>query len=270
MNTLKPRILLTNDDSIDSPGLWAAAEGLAHLGYVEVVAPAVQQTAMGRSHPREYDQVMTRQTLNVHGKDWTVWAVNASPAQAVLHGIYRVMDSYPDLVVSGINYGENICSGLTISGTVGAALEAASLGIKAMAISLEAPVTAHYSLSPDIDFSVAGYFCGYFAAKMLNREMPDDLDVLKVDVPANATPDTDWVVTRQSKQRYYLPIRSEPDPITGVYPLRWEARMDLTNPEPNSDLQVLINEHKVSVTPISLDLTSRLDFGELRNLLNHD
>jgi len=53
-------------------------------------------------------------------------------------------------------------------------------------------------------------------------------------------------------------------------PLRYEARMDLSNPEPNSDLQVLINEHKVSVTPISLDLTSRLDFGELRNLLNHD
>jgi 5'-nucleotidase len=253
MNTLKPRILLTNDDSIDSPGLWAAAEGLAKLGYVEVVAPAVQQTAMGRSHPREYDRVITRQTLNVHGKDWTVWAVNGSPAQAVLHGIYQVMGGNPDLVVSGVNYGENICSGITISGTVGAALEA--------------PISAHYNLSRDIDFSVAGYFCGYFAARLLNRDMPFDLDVLKVDVPAKATPQTEWVITRQSKQRYYLPIQSEPDPVTGVLPLCYEARMDLSNPEPNSDLQVLINEHKVSVTPISLDLTSRVNFDELRELL---
>lgn len=270
MNTLKPRILLTNDDSIDSPGLWAAAEGLSKLGYVEVVAPAVQQTAMGRSHPREYDRVMTRQTLNVHGKDWTVWAVNGSPAQAVLHGIYQVMGGMPDLVVSGINYGENICSGITISGTVGAALEAASLGIKAMAISLEAPISTHYSLSRDIDFSVAGYFCGFFAAKLLNRDLPFDLDVLKVDVPAKATPETEWVVTRQSKQRYYTPMESEPDPVTGVLALHYEARMDLSDPEPNSDLQVLINEHKVSVTPISLDLTSRVDFTELRELLDRD
>jgi 5'-nucleotidase len=270
MNTLKPRILLTNDDSIDSPGLWAAAEGLAKLGYVEVVAPTVQQTAMGRSHPREYDRVITRQTLNVHGKDWTVWAVNGSPAQAVLHGIYQVMGGKPDLVVSGINYGENIASGITISGTVGAALEAASLGIKALAISLEAPISAHYNLSREIDFSVAGYFCGYFAEKLLNRDLPDDIDVLKVDVPAGATPETEWVITRQSKQRYYFHIDSQPDPLTGVLPLRYEARMDLSAPEPNSDLQVLINEHKVSVTPISLDLTSRVDFAELRKLLDRN
>lgn len=269
MNTQKPRILLTNDDSIDSPGLWAAAENLSKVGYVEVVAPTFQQTAMGRSHPREYDRVINRQSLTVHGKEWTVWAVNSSPAQAVLHGIYQVMQCKPDLVVSGINYGENICSGITISGTIGAALEAASMGIKALAVSLETPISVHYNLSREIDFSVAGYFCGYFAAKMLHSDLPFDVDVLKVDVPSIATPDTEWVVTRQSKERYYMPIRPIPDPVTGILPLRYESRMDLSNPEPNSDLQVLVNEHKVSVTPISLDLTSRVNFSDLKNLLEN-
>jgi 5'-nucleotidase len=89
-------------------------------------------------------------------------------------------------------------------------------------------------------------------------------------VPAGATPETEWVITRQSKQRYYFHIDSQPDPLTGVLPLRYEARMDLSAPEPNSDLQVLINEHKVSVTPISLDLTSRVDFAELRKLLDRN
>lgn len=268
MTLPRPRILLTNDDSINSPGLWAAAEALSPLGYIEVVAPAVQQTSMGRSFPREYDRSVTRRSLTVHGKEWTVWAVNGSPAQALLYGIYQVMcGDMPDLVVSGINYGENIASGITISGTVGAALEAASLGIKALAISLETPVSMHYNLSKEVDFSVAGYFCGYFAEKLLTRVMPEDVDVLKVDVPANATPNTEWVVTRQSKQRYFYPAPGEPDPITGVQPMNYEARMDLSTPEPNSDLQVLVYEHKVSVTPISLDLTSRTDFDKLRNLI---
>ncbi|HOO58477.1 MAG TPA: 5'/3'-nucleotidase SurE, partial [Anaerolineaceae bacterium] len=147
----KPQILLTNDDSIDSPGLWAAAEALAPIGFVHVVAPRVQQTSMGRALPRESDGHIEPRTMTVRGQEWQVYAVGGSPAQAFLHGYYEVLGFKPDLVVSGINYGENVASGVTISGTVGAALEAATFGIPALAVSLQTPVQRHLDLSPEVD-----------------------------------------------------------------------------------------------------------------------
>ena len=115
----RPQILLTNDDSINSPGLWAAAEALSTLGYVHVVAPRVQQTSMGRALPRESDRIRETQELAINGETWQVHGIGGSPAQAVLHGLLSVMkDIKPDLVVSGINYGENVASGVTVSGTV--------------------------------------------------------------------------------------------------------------------------------------------------------
>jgi len=78
----KCQILLTNDDGIRSPGLWAAAEALSDLGYVTVAAPRDQSSGMGRSLPSASDGVISPETLTVRGKDWTVYAVGGSPAQA--------------------------------------------------------------------------------------------------------------------------------------------------------------------------------------------
>ena len=103
------------------------------------------------------------QTLEVNGKHWTVHAISGTPAMAVLYGIFELIPDKPDLVVSGINYGLNVGSGVTISGTVGAALEAAAAGIPALAISLETEKKYHASYSREIDFSTAGYFTRYFS-----------------------------------------------------------------------------------------------------------
>ena len=123
----KPQILLTNDDGILSPGLWAAAASLADLGFVTVTAPREQSSGMGRSLPSTSDGIIEQKRVEVNGREWSVFSVGGSPAQAVLHGVYEIMKHKPDLVVSGINYGENVASGITISGTVGASMEAASL-----------------------------------------------------------------------------------------------------------------------------------------------
>ncbi|NIQ74970.1 MAG: 5'/3'-nucleotidase SurE, partial [Phycisphaerae bacterium] len=69
--------------------------------------------------------------VNVNGRPWNVHSVGGSPAQAILLGILEIMPEKPDLVVSGANYGENLGTGITVSGTVGAALEAAANGIPA-------------------------------------------------------------------------------------------------------------------------------------------
>ena len=263
----RPQILLTNDDSIDSPGIRAAAEALCDLGFVHVVAPRVQQTSMGRALPRESDNIRDTRELEVKDQKWLVHAIGGSPAQSVLHGLLGVMaDIKPDLVVSGINYGENVASGITISGTVGAALEAASFGIPALAVSLQTPTTEHFSLSDQVDFSTAAWFTHFFAEKMLRLKMPFDVDVLKVDIPSEATPETPWVVSRQSRTRYFEVARVH-DPETGKEKIGYEARVDRAKVEDNSDLKVVLLDHKVSVTPISLDLTSRIDFEPFRKLL---
>ncbi len=263
----RPQILLTNDDSIKSPGLWAAAEALSTLGYVYVVAPRVQQTSMGRALPRESDGIRETQELLINGQTWQVHGIGGSPAQAVLHGLLSVMaDVKPDLVVSGINYGENVASGVTISGTVGAALEAASFGYPALAISLQTPVSEHFGLSDKVDFSAAAWFTRYFAEKLLRLQMPFDVDVLKVDVPAAATPETPWVVTRQSRQRYFE-VTSELDPQTGIEKVGYHAQVNEATVESDSDLKTVLLDNLVSVTPLSLDLTSRVDFKDFRDLL---
>ncbi len=144
MNNKTTQILLTNDDSIHSPGLWAAAEALDPLGYVHVVAPRDQHSGAGRSMPIHTSGIIERMTLTVNGREWDVFAVDGSPGQSMLHGIYDVIKATPDIVVSGINYGENVGSGVTVSGTIGAAIEAATLDIPALAVSMQTGQEHHF------------------------------------------------------------------------------------------------------------------------------
>lgn len=222
---------------------------------------------MGRALPRDSDGIRETQELVVNGQTWQVHGFGGSPAQSVLYGLLNVMaDIKPDLVVAGINYGENVASGVTISGTVGAALEAASFGYPSLAISLQTPVSEHFNLSDKVDFSTAAWFTRFFAEKLLRLEMPFDVDVLKVDVPAIATPETPWVVTRQSRQRYFEVV-SEIDHETGLERIGYEGRVNEETVESDSDLKAVLLDNLVSVTPISLDLTSRVDLADFRRLL---
>lgn len=267
MSTIKPQILLTNDDGILSPGLWAAAAALSRLGFVTVTAPRDQASGMGRSLPNTSDGLIEEKRVQVNGQEWTVYSVGGSPAQTVLHGILEVMKRKPDLVVSGINYGENVGSGVTVSGTVGAALEAGSMEIPSMAVSLEADAKYHLSYSEDISFLVAADFTYRFAQMLLEKKFPTDVHVLKVEVPSDATVDTPWRLTRMSGQRYYEPVAPEraswKEP--GLIGYHEASRLD-DEPE-DTDVYVLRRERCVSVSPLSLDLTSRVDFDTLDALM---
>lgn len=258
----KPQILLTNDDGIQSPGLWAAAGALSDLGFVHVTAPRDQFSGAGRSLPITSDGLISAQIMTVNDQDWTVYAVGGTPAQAVLHAVLEILPVKPDLVVSGINYGENVGTGITISGTVGAALEAAAVGIPSLAISLETDPIHHHSYSAEVDFSTAAYFAAYFGRLLLERRLPPDVDVLKVDVPGDAAMDTPWEVTRVSRARYYEPMRPErqswDQPARVGYRLDGDPSQDVVD----SDVYALRVKRVVSVTPLSLDMTSRVDLKE--------
>jgi 5'-nucleotidase len=263
----KLQILLTNDDGIQSPGLWMAAARLSELGFVHVVAPRDQYSGGGRSMPNTSDGIIQAQTVHVNDKDWTVYSVGGSPAQAVQHAVMEILPHPPDLVVSGINYGENLGTAVTISGTVGAALEAAALGIPALAISLETGKQYHLGYSTEVDFHTAAHFTRLFADMMMNCEFPEDVDVLKVDVPNQATPETPWKLTRLTHQRYYVPVRPSRKSWDEPLVIDYEISEDPCNHEPGTDVYALCAEGVVSVTPLSLDLTSRIDFGQFEACL---
>ncbi len=262
----KPIILFTNDDGIGSPGLWAAAEAFADMAELLVVAPREQQSGMGRSLPVTSEGRIYEEKHVFTGAEVTVYSVDGTPAQAVQHGVLELAPRLPSLVVSGINYGDNTGNGTTISGTIGAALEAASLGIPSLALSQQTPKDLHLTYA-DVDFRAAAHFARVFGEWLLDHRRPDDVDALKIDVPQDATVDTPWRVTRVSRRRVYWPTRPERVALNDVGKLGYELHTDPANAEPDSDVYALMKDHVVSVTPLSLDMTSRTDLYRLRQML---
>lgn len=262
------QILLTNDDGIQSPGIWAAAEALSKLGFVTLAAPRDQASSTGRSLLLTSDGRIHSTTMRIGSQDWKVYAVGGTPAQTVLHAVLEIMDTPPDLIVSGINYGENVGDGITISGTVGAAMEGASMGIPSMAVSLQlADLNQWLSYSQTIDFSTAAYFTGLFAQKLLNRQMPPDVDLLKIDLPFEATPETPWRVTRLARHRYFRPVAERKGGWEDRGEIGYRVEVAPEDITPDSDVYALVYDKVVSVTPLSLDMTSRVEMGKLEKEL---
>jgi 5'-nucleotidase len=222
---------------------------------------------MGRSLPSTSDGIIREETLNVRGRDWTVYSVGGSPAQAVLHGVLEIMPLKPDLVVSGNNYGENVSSGIAISGTVGAAMEAAALGIPALAVSLETDLKDYLTYSTEIDFSAAAWFSAYFGKRLLEKKFPPDVHLFKVDVPSDATVETPWVLTSVSHKVYFIPLPPQRSSWDEPARLGYKILEDIEDEPEDSDVFVLRKRRLVSVAPLSLDMTSRAAFGEIENLL---
>jgi len=257
----QPLILVTNDDGIESKGLWAAVEAVMSLGEVLVVAPDRQWSGGGRSMPPGVTGRIQLATREVNGEQVTAYAVDASPALAVVHGVVELAPRSPSLVVSGINSGANLGIEVTISGTVGAALEGSAFGIPSLAISLEMDSAYHFTYENGADYSAAMAFTQQFARQWLTRVFPDDVDVLSVNVPSAATPHTPWRLTRLSHHRYFVSIA--PDRSNGTGRPGYKLIEDTRQTEPDSDIWALKVDRIVSVTPLSLDLTSRVGFGTI-------
>ena len=256
----KPVILLTNDDGIRSPGLIAAAEALESIGELWVAAPDRQQTSAGRSFPIASSGIIRGAGGFPAGV--RAFSVEGSPAQCICHAVLDLMPEKPAIVVSGINSGVNVGIDITRSGTVGAALEAAGFGIPALAVSLEIHQREVFAAEPNADFSAAADFTARFARKVLAGVPGGDTDLLKIDVPGSAGPDTDWEITRLSRKSYYRVFAA------GRGKLGWNIETDLSSFERGTDVHTVFVRKMVSVTPLSLDMTSRADLpaleGELR------
>jgi 5'-nucleotidase len=172
----------------------------------------------------------------------------------------------PVLAVAGINYGENIGSVVTGSGTVGAAIEAAAAGICALAVSLETVKECHYVHVEGLNWDTAADVTRRLAQVLLARRLPFDVDVLNVNVPESATPETPWRITRQSRQPYFETFRADQGEDRLHARLDYRLAIDWQATEPDSDVRAFA-DHLVSITPLSVDLTSRTDLGAVSRLL---
>lgn len=205
--------------------------------------------------------------LEVEGRSVAAYQADASPALVVLHALFELAPRRPALLIAGINYGENMGSDVTISGTVGAALQSAACGIPALAASLQTPKETHVTPSDSVDFTAAMHFVRLFARRMLETPLPFDVDVLKVDVPAAATPATPWRLVRASRHPYFVTVPPRQRDLAEPLRLDYERLPHPERCEPDSDIYALLVDGVVSVVPLSLDLTSRTDFGGLEALL---
>ena len=186
-------------------------------------------------------------------------------ALAAVHGIVELADRLPSLVVSGINYGANLSIEVTVSGTVGAALEASAFGIPALAVSQEMDKSYHLTGQDGVDYTAAIAFIRRFAQSLLTCARPYDVDVFNVNIPADATPETLCRLTCLSRHRYFVPTAPERNKGRGRPGYAMIANPRQT--EVGSDIWALLVDRVVSVTPLSLDLTSRVSLDAVNACL---
>ena len=260
-------ILITNDDGIESPGLRAAVESVVNIGTVTVVAPSHQQTGTGRGLVGDMRSSLQRIAYQVNGSAVRAYHCGCSPALIVNHSLRTIFkENKPDLLISGINYGENLGINITHSGTIGAALEAASAGIISIAISKQTDIDSHHKFSVQ-DWTAATYFLNRFARILLKEKLQADVNVLKIDVPSGATPSTKWKITKLAKAGYYSRHIENATENSIICEGKTIIKIDEEKIDPETDIYAVAIDKLVSVTPLSVDLTSRVNPSELQATL---
>jgi len=230
------QILVTNDDGVQSEGIHRLAEALRPLGAVTIVAPTTEASAIGHA-------LTLRRPLRIEPVREGVYAVDGTPTDCVNLAITSVLREVPALVVSGINKGFNIGDDVTYSGTVAGALEAALLGIPAVAVSLQGGV--------EFDFDPAARVAASVAEALLRQPLPGRT-FLNVNVPRGELKGIRTTV--QARRNHITAVTARVDPRGREYYWIDEAQDDW-EPHDRSDYQA-VKDGFVSVTPLHPDLTA--------------
>jgi len=253
-------ILIVNDDGISSPGIRAAVEAVKGIDDVVVVAPAVQQSGVGRSVSLFSPVSISKG--KIAGAE--AYSISGTPVDAVISGIYGILEETPDLLISGINVGENMSSEVTTSGTVGAALEGASQGVPSIAISIHSTEAIKFvSMEYAVDFSVAKKVLKKLAKSVLKNGLPKDVDLLNVNIPTKIK-NMDVEITRLARRMYTTSVEERRDPRGRVY--YWITGEPIDDAEVGTDVHTVRVDRRISITPLKLDFTSCENLEDLNAL----
>jgi len=244
-------IIVTNDDGYDAPGILALARSMRDLGRVQVCAPATNQSASGHKISLHQNIEYSRYAV---GDGIPALVVSGSPADCIALALLGLVKEKPDIVVSGINRGENMAQDLTYSGTVTAALEAAINGIPAVAFSLaraDADCLEQYAVAAKIAIPIV---------EMALRKGLPPFTILNVNVPPVAQlADLRGIrLTRQGVRIYRDRLVNVAD---GVVRIGGEPPTANTD-ELGTDVWAVHRDY-VSVTPVHLDMTAHQFMADL-------
>ena len=234
------RILISNDDGFQSPGIKALFDRLRSLGEVTVAAPAANQSLVG--HGFTFGRPINIESWETEGSRW--FAIAATPATCVRMALTSLLPHLPDIVVSGINKGENTGVVTFSSGTVSCAREAAYRDIPAIAVSLEE--------GDQMDYAAAAEFTARLLLEVRKRGLPPGT-YLNVNFPARPMSQIRGVlVTRQDMRpadEHYAK-KTSPEGKTEY----WSVYRPLTGGEKDTDTWAFTQGY-ISITPLSIDQT---------------
>ena len=177
MTQTKPKILLVNDDGIGAPGLKALWEALHDCAEISIIAPATEKSGAGLG-------ITLRKPLLIEAVAWDkatpAWKVTGTPADCVRLGISTILDSIPDLIVSGINRGSNAGKTVLYSGTVGGVIEGTLRGIPGIALSCHDFENPDYGRTKRWISSLVAHLLEHPLPKgtLLNVNFPDTPEIL--------------------------------------------------------------------------------------------
>ncbi|MFT4035160.1 MAG: 5'/3'-nucleotidase SurE [Patulibacter sp.] len=270
------RLLLTNDDGIEAPGLHALRDALLRIpgARLTVIAPDGNRSATGRAITTRR-ALVTREVTFADGAQG--WAIDGSPVDCVRLAWHRLGGERPDVIVAGINHGANLGDDITYSGTVGAALEAHHLGLPGIAVSqIARDAGLGFTDEGGYDFEPVAEFAARLVAGGAGAGLAAGT-VLNVNAPAR--PSGEVRITKLGRRRYEDGLRV----LAGEAPER-AARHGAAEPvveygaarrisvygiaasydgqDPDTDLRA-VDEGCISVTPVSLRWTDELRRSEL-------
>jgi 5'-nucleotidase len=250
------KILITNDDGINSSGILASKNAVESLGTPIVVAPSTQQSGIGRAltlfEPLRIKEVL----LKDESKGYSV---SGTPTDAVTLGLFEIVDEKPDLCISGINIGENIGKGeLTTSGTIGAAMEAASHDIPTIAISQS---VIHGDIKFEeghigLNFDFAKEILYKIAKKVLKQGLPEDVDLLNINIPSTVS-NKNILISNLGERMYIPKIETRLDPRGTPY--YWIDGLPCLDHAKGTDGYGLHVKNQPTLTPISLKFQTDLN-----------
>ena len=232
------KILVSNDDGYQAPGIVALVAALSTVADVTVVAPARDRSASSNA-------LTLDRALRVDRAENGFYFVDGTPADCVHIAVNGLLDFRPDLIVSGVNHGSNLGDDTIYSGTVAAAMEGYLLGIPAIAISLAAKPATHFHTAAEVALGMV---------HRIQLEQPPAPWLLNINVPDVSTRELKGIRTvRLGKRHQAEPVVASVD-VDGKPHYRIGPAGRAADAGPDTDFGT-IAEGCVSVTPLSIDLT---------------
>lgn len=248
------RFLLTNDDGVHAPGIFALKKALEPLGHVFVVAPERPRSAMGHAITLHKPLRLAETTL---ADGAPAWSSNGTPADCVTLGALEIMDEKVDFVFAGINHGPNLGWDVHYSGTVSAAFEAVMVGYRAAAFSVA-------SFDQEIHWDTAGCYAARIA-RFLCENPTGPHTLVNINIPNLPCHDIRGIALASQGPRQYVDrIEKRLDPAGRPY--YWLGGTLAARDAPaGTDVRAIADGY-VSVTPLQLDLTEPSLLRDLESL----